>query len=763
MVETLFSQFHNPANGRRLFAVTEPLAPTADGMRVAAEVIETLGETFRDAQGPLSTALRAACDAAHNRVRAANQPAPNRSLDERVLVGLTAVAVERDAMLIAQAPPGQAIVVQDRQLYAIPSLDSWRGNYDAGEEDETPRPLGVGDRPALRLSATNAAPADQVMLCSSALGACLGRGLADEDAEPADLVPALTGDAAELSADLDEIAYVLGEGRSLAACFHHLESGEHWIWTSDRAFAGQTAPPLRISTDVVANDNGPRPLVRNAAHGGQSSVHSPEGMVSAPMAEGTVEPCACAPCENEPPPDRLRWFGRAPETMERIQNACVTVCERIAGGIGARLRRGDRRGSSFPAPGARSMHVYRSSVTGPIAPSIRAHLPRGPMVHIPVRLLAVLATAVMIFAIAGFLYDRDRERDARAQAYLDSADTQLQTVAAASEPSSVASALSAAQTAVDRARENGAGDQVLATRQAAIDAARDAVRGIDRLENVHRVGTLPTLDDDVPRRLILIERDVYLLADALYHVDGQSRSLTRLLEPGMRIERATVHDLRDVTVDDGVVTVTDGLALYRLREDGSWDRQKIGRVDGKTPWDLTACAAFEGSFYLLDADNGQILKFPADQLSSLPDDWAGPEERSDLAGALDMVIDGRIYVLLEDGTIQTYYRGSADGAVTVEVDPGLTDPVALFGGAGNAYLYVADRPDGGGRIARLDRTGGGVRQYRLPREAPAAAAAAFVEIDDFIVDEAAGIVYVLSGNQLWSATLPSPETVAQSG
>jgi hypothetical protein len=761
LVETLFAHFQNPASGRRLYAVTEPLAPTADGMRVAAEAISALGETFQHAQGTLSTALRAACDSAHERVREANQPDGPRSLDDRIYVGLTAVAVEHDAMLIAQAPPGQALVVQDRQLYAVPSLDSWRPDFNAGAEDEASRPLGVGPHPALRISSTNASPSDHVVLCSSGLGACLSRGLDKEQTAPAALVPALTGNPTELAADLDELAEALGEGRCLAACVYQLDSDTHWIWTADRAVTTGRSPLESSATDVVARNTREKGLAEVRVHSGQSDAQPEQDAPSGSVDARTIDPEPASSGERVPDPDRPRGFGRSTETMDRVQIVCVAAFERLVGGLSARLRRGDRR-SSFSAPGARTMHLYRGSFTGPIAPSIRAHLPRGPRVHLPVRLLSVLATAILLVAIAGFLYDRDRDRDARAETYLARADAQLRTVATANDGSDLTAALGNAQSAIDEARDNGANDQLLASRQAVVDEARDAMRGIDRLENVTRLGTLPTVDEGVARRLIINGPDVYLLAGGLYHVDAQSRALTLLLERGMRIDRATVHELRDVTVDNGVLTATDGLALYRLEADGSWDRQRIGRVDDKTPWTPTASAAFEGSYYLLDGDNGQILKFPAENLTSLPDDWAGANERDELSGALDMVIDGRIYVLLDDGTIQSYYRGSADGTLSIEVDPGLKNPAALFGGGANAYLYVADGGSGG-RITRVDRNGEDVRQYLLPTDSPDGTAVAFAAIEDFVVNEAVGIIYVLSGNQLWSATVPSPDSVAQAG
>ncbi|MGH2557887.1 MAG: hypothetical protein ACRDJH_02400, partial [Thermomicrobiales bacterium] len=469
MVETLFAQFQNAVNGRRLLAVTEPLAPTADGMRVAAEAIEALGDTFRTGEGTLATVLRASCESAHQRVRAANQPDGPQSLDERVFVGLTAVALDGEEMLIAQAPPGQAIVVQDRQVYAVPSLDSWGRTYDARAEDESARPLGTGVQPALRISATTSASSDRVLLCSSGLGACLGRGLEEASALPDALAPALIGDAADLATDLDELAQALGEGRCLAACVHTLADDEHWIWTADRQEAQSVARPWPPRRSVVASNNTAQELVADVTHGAQLSVQPRGGVTSDLAANGAIEPQPASPCENVPDPDRPRWFGRSFETMGRVQIACVTAFERIFGGIASRLRRGDRRGYTFPAPGARTMHRYRSSMTGPIAPSIRARLPRGPRVHVPIRLLSVLATAVLIFAIAGFVYDRDRDRDARAQAFLARADAQLRTVAAANDATAVTSALGAAQSAIDSARDNGAEQQVLAARQSAVD------------------------------------------------------------------------------------------------------------------------------------------------------------------------------------------------------------------------------------------------------------------------------------------------------
>jgi hypothetical protein len=284
--------------------------------------------------------------------------------------------------------------------------------------------------------------------------------------------------------------------------------------------------------------------------------------------------------------------------------------------------------------------------------------------------------------------------------------------------------------------------------------------GIGRLDNVSRIGTIPDREDDQTARLIRDGHDVFLIAGGIYHVDPGERQLNLLLEPGTKIGKAKIGKIRDAAVDDNGITATDGKAIYRLKSDGTWSRKRLGLIDNKTPWNSTACGVFDGSFYLLNGSGGQILKFTDDRISSLPDDWAGADARADLVKAKDMVIDGRIYVLLENGQIQAYYRGDAEDPIAPDVQPAITAPNVLYGGVDTAYLWVVDHRGDQGRITRVDRAGDNVYQYLLPDVADPVIAETFASIDDLVVDETRGVVYFLAGNQIWSATLPAPDTVA---
>jgi hypothetical protein len=102
------------------------------------------------------------------------------------------------------------------------------------------------------------------------------------------------------------------------------------------------------------------------------------------------------------------------------------------------------------------------------------------------------------------------------------------------------------------------------------------------------------------------------------------------------------------------------------------------------------------------------------------------------------------------------------------VSPPLVAPVALTAGAETGSLYLLDPGvDIGttsGRIVCLDATGA-VRQLLPPTPiagdaASERAAQALADAQDIAVDEAAGVLYVVTEHELWRVTLPPIESVA---
>src|SRR5918997_4888726 len=162
--------------GRVLLACVEPLECSPRGAELATVALRAIRDTFAATPGSCATALGAAFAAANAAVMAENRPLATGRWERRICVGATGIALAGREIVVAQAPPSQAIIVQDGQVYAFPDVASWRGDY----APETPvleaHPLGFAEDEAPRFSHSEAAPGDLVALCSTSLGRVVAPG-----------------------------------------------------------------------------------------------------------------------------------------------------------------------------------------------------------------------------------------------------------------------------------------------------------------------------------------------------------------------------------------------------------------------------------------------------------------------------------------------------------------------------------------------------------------------------------------------------------
>ena len=144
--------------GRLLLLCVEPLDHTPRGRELAEVAQRTIQEHFSAAPGSGDDALVAAFAAANAAVLAENQPAAGARGNRRICVGATAIAIDGRAIAVAQAPPSQAILVQDGRVYAFPDLASWRGDFAPEDPEPESHPLGFAEDVVPRLYISEAAP-----------------------------------------------------------------------------------------------------------------------------------------------------------------------------------------------------------------------------------------------------------------------------------------------------------------------------------------------------------------------------------------------------------------------------------------------------------------------------------------------------------------------------------------------------------------------------------------------------------------------------
>lgn len=163
-----------------------------------------------------------------------------------------------------------------------------------------------------------------------------------------------------------------------------------------------------------------------------------------------------------------------------------------------------------------------------------------------------------------------------------------------------------------------------------------------------------------------------------------------------------------------------------------------------------AVGSYHGQFYILDvASNGdeQIWRYkPEEDAYPLePEPYFSTPPPEGLEQALDMAIDGHIYVLYQDGTVRKFLGGE-DQPFNVQGVPGGIEDVTVLAvdPQGDGTVYLADREPS--RIIALSPEGHFRWQYRT--ESP------LDPLEALAVNQARRRLYLIAGGKVYLAALP---------
>jgi sugar lactone lactonase YvrE len=301
----------------------------------------------------------------------------------------------------------------------------------------------------------------------------------------------------------------------------------------------------------------------------------------------------------------------------------------------------------------------------------------------------------------------------------------------------------------------------------------DTVDGVERLYYFTRLIALENepLTGSEPTRLIVVGKDVLLLnrssdrlfkfllndiGDALQSVEANPI----LLQRDELREGSPVGELVDVAWLGAAGDRTLG-AFAALGRTGSlyvYDSLRGIRVAPVANSDLwlkpAAMGAYAGNLYVLDPLLGRILKYmPTNNAyTTPPNDYLAPNQDVDLTGAVDMAIDGNVYVLYADGRVAKYFNGQGQPFTMQGLPSAMRGPTSIHVSGprepqGQGYVYVVDA--GNERIVQFDKQGAYLRQFQARADEPY-----FRQIRGIYVDEAESRMFVYSGNTLWLTSVP---------
>ena len=300
---------------------------------------------------------------------------------------------------------------------------------------------------------------------------------------------------------------------------------------------------------------------------------------------------------------------------------------------------------------------------------------------------------------------------------------------------------------------------------------QQAYTAIDQIDQVTRLAPPHKIYDyaapnSAPSRVIASGVDVYVLDLGVnqvhYHVLNQTYSGLRdqessrvLVQQAQPIDGQTVGPLVDITWlpkggdrQSGSLLVIDRNALV-VEFDPAWGENETMTLGGNDVWRMPVAAkTFDGNLYLLDSVANQIFRYSDGQYENAPTRWLQGEV--DASTAIDLGIDGSIYVIHSDGTIEKFFGGESTPFEVTGVPQPLNAASAFYLDIEETakHIYVADAAEI--RILQLARDGSFVRQFRLPAEQERL----FSGLSGVFVDEPAGKLFFLAANALYVVDLP---------
>ena len=296
----------------------------------------------------------------------------------------------------------------------------------------------------------------------------------------------------------------------------------------------------------------------------------------------------------------------------------------------------------------------------------------------------------------------------------------------------------------------------------------------DTIGKVQRLYYLPQLrqytDEGTNLKSLIVQGlELYILdtgTDRIYHhrLDETGETLmpddesVLLVSRGQVVEDVAVGELLDaVWMPVGGNRQTSDLVIMNstalLEYNPNWGLATTAIAGRESLVLPVAASSFFGNLYVLDPQGNRLWRYlpTTDGYNAAPESYFPPEQLIDLSTAVDMAIDGSIYVLFKDGRINKFTSGQQVEFSLSGLDIPLNNPVSIFTAPDEEvqHVYVADA--GNQRIVQFNKDGSFVRQFKpRPEEA-----VTFANLQDLFVDELSGRLSVLDSNNLYMGNIPS--------
>ncbi len=194
------------------------------------------------------------------------------------------------------------------------------------------------------------------------------------------------------------------------------------------------------------------------------------------------------------------------------------------------------------------------------------------------------------------------------------------------------------------------------------------------------------------------------------------------------------------TQDDKNIYFADSNGISSEPKAGG--KTKVIIESSDLPKNIGGLGVYIGNVYVLDKDGKQINKFVQTSSGFGQANYFAGDSSPDLSNATSIAIDGSIWILFKDGTIEKFTKGKADTFSITGLDKGFSSPTRIYTAVDFDNVYILD--SGNSRVVVLDKTGNYKAQYQTD---------ILKNASDFEVLEKDKKIYVLSSDKIYQIDL----------
>ncbi|GAI22868.1 unnamed protein product, partial [marine sediment metagenome] len=236
----------------------------------------------------------------------------------------------------------------------------------------------------------------------------------------------------------------------------------------------------------------------------------------------------------------------------------------------------------------------------------------------------------------------------------------------------------------------------------------------------------------IPQKMIFFGQNLYFFSPYSQNIFKVSPA-----GEGVLVKKEQKFNLA-ASVEDSVLFLSKPNLLSPFRNNQFEDSLTL-----QTPYpdpNFNDFSNFKSNLYFLDTKKGEIIKYPylTDFKWGAPEIWLNEAPHRIFAGAGSLAVDGSVWILNKDNSIDRYYGGYFQETLKLDFFPYPKDFSKIFTSLSLPYLYLLE--PGQNRIIIIDKTGQIIKQFQSQK---------FDNLLDFAISEDGKTIYLLNGLKVY--------------